>query len=410
MCNNTMLKRLLPIGGILLSLLLAPAAQAVPSFARQTGVSCASCHTAFPQLTAFGRQFKMQGYTLTSAQQLKGEGLNMNLAAPLSMMLQTTWSQLKNAPDASTDKSQFRLPSQLSIFYAGRITDKIGSFVQITAEDGGSFSQDNTDIRFADNGKVGDAPVTYGLTLNNSPTVQDPWNSTPVWGFPWFEAGYGYEYPDVLIGSLGGSVAGLTGYGFWNNHLYTELGAYEAANTGASTAADGNIIKGGAPYWRLAYTANGGIMSWEVGAFGMGATTPGDNKITDTGVDAELQWNLHGNQTLTLDSNYIHETQSGSQHLNTMKADLTWYSNQTWGVTVGYHGARSSDNPLIRGDSTWDPSGTDLGTDAYQLQLDYTPWLNTRFAIQYTDYTRLNGTKTDAANSNQLMLGAWLLF
>jgi len=410
MRNKDMLQRIILISTLWLSLIIAPSAQAVPSFARQTGVSCASCHTSFPQLTAFGRQFKMQGYTLTNAQRVKGEGLNIDLGAPLSMMLQTTWSQLKKSADATTDKSQTRLPAQLSIFYAGRITDKVGSFVQITAEDGGSFSQDNTDMRFADNGTLGSTPVTYGITLNNNPTVQDPWNSTPVWGFPWFEAGYGYEYPDTLIAAVGGSVAGLTGYGFWNNHLYTELGAYQAANTGASTALDGNIIKGGAPYGRLAYASHNGSLDWEIGALGMSATTPDNNKLTDAGIDTELQWALSGNQSLTLDANYIHETQDNSQHLNTMKADLTWYTNQKWGVTVGYHGARSSDNPLVRGESTWDPSGTNLDTDAYQVQLDYTPWLNTRFAAQYTSYSKLNGTTTDASNSNQFMLGAWLLF
>lgn len=411
MRNKNTLQRLMLISTIWLSLIIAPSAHAVPSFARQTGVSCASCHTSFPQLTAFGRQFKMQGYTLTNAQRVKGEGLNIDLGAPLSMMLQTTWSTLKKSADATTDKSQTRLPAQLSIFYAGRITDNIGSFVQITAEDGGSFSQDNTDIRFADNGKLGGSPVTYGITLNNNPTVQDPWNSTPVWGFPWFEAGYGYEYPDTLLTSVGGAVAGMTGYAFWNNHLYAELGAYQAANTGASTALDGNIIKDGAPYGRLAFTSHNGSLDWEIGALGMSATTPDDNKLTDSGVDAELQWMLSSNQSLTLDANYIHETQDyNSQHLNTMKADLTWYTNQTWGITLGYHGARSSDNPVIRGETTWDPSGGNLDTDAYQLQVDYTPWLNTRFAAQYTSYAKLNGTTTDASNSNQFMLGAWFLF
>ena len=39
-------------------------AQAVPSFARQTGMSCAACHTVAPQLTAFGRYFKLHGYVL----------------------------------------------------------------------------------------------------------------------------------------------------------------------------------------------------------------------------------------------------------------------------------------------------------------------------------------------------------
>ena len=39
-------------------------ASAIPSFARQTGQPCASCHSAFPQLTPFGRRFKLNGYTL----------------------------------------------------------------------------------------------------------------------------------------------------------------------------------------------------------------------------------------------------------------------------------------------------------------------------------------------------------
>src|SRR5271166_2281541 len=39
-------------------------AEAVPSDARQTGQPCAACHTAFPELTPFGRRFKIGGYTL----------------------------------------------------------------------------------------------------------------------------------------------------------------------------------------------------------------------------------------------------------------------------------------------------------------------------------------------------------
>src|SRR5215468_1052718 len=40
-------------------------ASAVPSFASQTGLPCAQCHVmAFgPQLTEYGRQFKLNGYT-----------------------------------------------------------------------------------------------------------------------------------------------------------------------------------------------------------------------------------------------------------------------------------------------------------------------------------------------------------
>ena len=47
------------------SLLSVPYARAVPSFARQTGLSCNVCHSNAPELTAFGRDFKLRGYVLT---------------------------------------------------------------------------------------------------------------------------------------------------------------------------------------------------------------------------------------------------------------------------------------------------------------------------------------------------------
>lgn len=43
----------------------APRANALPSFARQTGQKCAACHVggSWPQLTPWGRFFKLSGYT-----------------------------------------------------------------------------------------------------------------------------------------------------------------------------------------------------------------------------------------------------------------------------------------------------------------------------------------------------------
>ena len=38
-------------------------ANALPSFARQTGQPCGTCHTDFPALTPYGRRFKLLGYT-----------------------------------------------------------------------------------------------------------------------------------------------------------------------------------------------------------------------------------------------------------------------------------------------------------------------------------------------------------
>jgi hypothetical protein len=46
-----------------LALLLgAEQADAVPSFAPKAGLSCNVCHSDAPELTAFGRSFKLNGY------------------------------------------------------------------------------------------------------------------------------------------------------------------------------------------------------------------------------------------------------------------------------------------------------------------------------------------------------------
>ena len=49
--------------GAWLTIGLTRSAQALPSFARQTGQPCGTCHTSFPGLTPFGRRFKLLGYT-----------------------------------------------------------------------------------------------------------------------------------------------------------------------------------------------------------------------------------------------------------------------------------------------------------------------------------------------------------
>jgi hypothetical protein len=51
-----------------LGLALHPVARAVPSFARQLGVSWQTCHTAFPELTPYGRWFELYACTAADPQ------------------------------------------------------------------------------------------------------------------------------------------------------------------------------------------------------------------------------------------------------------------------------------------------------------------------------------------------------
>ncbi|HYL55094.1 MAG TPA: hypothetical protein VEU73_05915, partial [Gemmatimonadales bacterium] len=164
--------------------------EVIPSFSRQTGLACTVCHTTFPQLTPFGRRFKLNGYTLTGLQVVEAgdtakRSLKIDLIPPVSAMVMASGTRIKTA-QPGTQNNNIELPDQLSLFLGEEITPRLGTFLQFTySAPDGSFGIDNFDVRYANHGKLAAKEVIYGLSLNNNPTVQDVWNSTPAWGFPW---------------------------------------------------------------------------------------------------------------------------------------------------------------------------------------------------------------------------------
>ena len=120
--------------------------------------------------------------------------------------------------------------------------------------------------------------VIYGVSINNNPTVQDLWNSTAAWGQPssprpsWPVPAA--SHPDRRRHGPAGR-RHSPGYAFLDQSLYAEAGVYRSALQGASVAQNGNlsnnVISGVAPYWRVAYEADWGQNSWEVGGSGLEA-------------------------------------------------------------------------------------------------------------------------------------------
>jgi len=114
-----MIARVLAI--VMLVIGIAPRAHAVPTFARQTGQPCTTCHICSfgPQLTPFGRDFKIGGYT-----QAGGEGLASKI--PLSAMLLPSFTNTGSGPPGGAaphfgDNNNVAM-DQVSLFLAGRIT------------------------------------------------------------------------------------------------------------------------------------------------------------------------------------------------------------------------------------------------------------------------------------------------
>ncbi|MBV9724496.1 MAG: cytochrome C, partial [Gammaproteobacteria bacterium] len=322
----------------------APRASAVPSFARQTGMACEACHTVYPELTHFGRVFKANGYILSNVKQVrdvtgkKEELLSLAQTVPLSIMAQVSYTQMKTGvPDLSSagapgvaQNGTAGFPQQLSLFYAGKIAPNFGAFIQLTySNSSGTIGIDNTDLRFADTMVIGDAtPFTYGLSLNNNPTVQDLWNTTPGWGYPYSgtNAAVSPLANPQINGTYSGSVAGLTAYLYWNESLYLEAGGYRSAKQGTTNSLTGgagpldgtasNVLSGLAPYWRVAYEHNWGRNSLEAGLYGAqfrlypgaGAPLSGpQNKFNDVAEDLQYQF-VSDEHQLTIAGTHIHES------------------------------------------------------------------------------------------------------
>ena len=209
-----------------------PEARAVPSYSRQTGLPCATCHFAPPELTPFGRKFRLEGYTFTSKPQVTDDKKDHNSplhlleAFPISVLFDTSFTNTKSS-QPTTQNGNFEFPQDASLFLAGSWGSNVGSFLQVTYHtQDDHFTWDNTDIRYArPNGKLFDKNLTWGVDFNNNPTVEDLWNSTPAWGFPWVanDVAPTPSAGAVINGSLAQDVAGFGGYAMWNEHLYLSL-------------------------------------------------------------------------------------------------------------------------------------------------------------------------------------------
>jgi hypothetical protein len=437
----------------LLILALPQVASAVPSFARQTGMPCSQCHTLSfgPALTAYGRQFKLNGYTF-------GEGEH---PMPLALMVQGGFSRSDtpqpDAPAPHFSNNNNLSVDQVSLFVATRITDHIGIFAQSTySGEARHFNWDNTDIRYARPLTLFGTDAVVGISVNNNPTVQDLWNSTPAWAYPYISSPLvpGPSAKPIIAGGLAQVVLGATGYAMIHDHVYLEAGGYRSLsdrwlnNVGLYPANNAHI-NGAAPYWRAAYQFNTGEHGehyFSVGTFGLDVklqpdpTVPDTDRYTDTALDATYQYTPGGPGSLLVNASLIHEKQqlnatfnaggssNADNHLDTLELDASYSYRQTWSAGVGLFDTRGNSDATLYGPGAL--SGSNNGspdTRGFTLQFECVPlgkmdswgrpWVNLRIGVQYTGYLRFNGGTTNydgagrnASQNNSLFLFSWMAF
>lgn len=110
--------RLVALFGGVLILVAAKPASAVPIFAERYDLSCSTCHTAVPDLNAFGNAFRRNGFVLPKAPRHK--------SFPLALRFQETY--MKDLPQSATRRfnalavliSTFNFGPNQSFSYFGR--------------------------------------------------------------------------------------------------------------------------------------------------------------------------------------------------------------------------------------------------------------------------------------------------
>lgn len=413
-------------GGLMaLGTLVSPSANAVPSYARQTGMTCAACHVGAygPQLTPAGIRFKLGGYTDTDGQEGK---------IPLSAMVVVSHSHTNkdvDPPGEHLKANNNTLMDEASVFLAGKLADKLGAFVQVTHSGvDHNTSIDQVDLRMATTTELAGRPAIVGVSLNNNPGVQDPFNTLPVWSAPYVssEAGFGMgEASPVLDGAFEQRSLGLSAYTFWDKSIYAELGTYKTLSPSLQSkmglGQDDPQRLGGNAYWRLAYMKDEKDQSFSAGLVGFSGRVAPDrsvdqprNKFNDLGVDATYQFLGTREHIFTVSGSHVRErltdgTTGDRSKLKTTRLGASYFYDQTYGATVGLFSSSGSD-----------PASTTRGA---MVQADWTPWgkdgvtapepfsfTNLRLGAQYWHYNKFEGEHAGASDKDTLYVFGWLSF
>ncbi len=440
-------------------IMAAPETRAVPSFMRQTGQDCYACHTVFPELTPIGRAFKLTGYVLNK----KGDKCPSYPPLTAMAMFSNThldkglpglvppdiWSRHSLTSDNSNDV--IGSPQQFTLLYAGQIYDKIGAFIQgsyfnTTTSHGFPMIVDTSDIRYANSTELCDKDLIFGVTVNNDPSVEDVWNTTPAFSFPYAISSIApVPAATPLIDTLSSQVGGAGLYFYWNNTIYVLASLYRTADNGITFPFGAGLrpfavqVHGALPYWRIAFTHQYGSHSFEIGTFGLVGDTfvgadrsqPLTDHFTDVAIDAQYQY-LRDKHAFSVQTTWIHEDENRSGSFAASAATNTSDSLDSYKITGNYY-YRSQNCGTIGGSAGFfsitgdtDPllySGSANGSPDSRgviLELDYLPpWKcpYTKLSLQYVIYNKFNGAGTNydgsgrnASDNNTLFFLIWTAF
>ena len=442
--------------GLLLFCIGLNAAQALPLFARQTGQNCVSCHAGgqYPELTPYGRYFKLTGYTLGTRQEI-----------PLSVQFvggAATSTNGNNGTGQVHQSGQLE-PNYIFLDFGGKIFDNFGAFSQWdynfdnqisgkgSIPNQNSVSADVQDWRYADH-YVGESAnsisdVIWGASLNNYAGVTDVWSSSPMWMYPYIVSNRNYGTAGVPYNTRLSSFSihnpGYGAYVYLNENFYAEADLYQSSGAGALSwmnypASNSNpnyaptYLQGLNPYFRFAYQSdehNG--HNWMIGVLGSSinqyascdtvsqsaasgqfkgvspncsgpvnapALSSGTVQYRDKAIDGQYQY-LIDPHTVTAQARFTAETiydpngimySNPNNTMNSFLAKVSYVYQATYGAAIGYQNVNGTADAKY-GANTVTGQSLNPNSIAWIPSIWYQPLQNMRIGYQYTAFTKFNG-------------------
>jgi hypothetical protein len=363
-----------------------------------------------------------------------------------------TWAAQPNDAQGNNIVPGNGIPQAYAI--TGEIATKVTNFLGVFGEyqigntfPGWKGTSGPMDIRAVHFFHLGNTEILAGIDVNNNPTLQDVWNSTPDWGFPFYSSPEELSGPaSPMITSLGAQATGVGAYALVNRQFYFESSFYRVAtgpfrfmSAGTSFQAGGvNYLDGYNPYWRAYWDRERGPHSLMIGTFNMRARVFPDSSnpagpvdtFQDYGFDSQYQ-HLGVRNKVTVRGSYIYERRdwSGSFPLGTtglpkgnlksMTASASYAYDNAWTFHAGYFLSGGNDDSTLYGIS--DPSGNEVTaspkTAGYNLQIDRQLTQNVQLMAQYRGFLRFDGLRHDidglgrnAADNNTLWMSLFFAF
>jgi hypothetical protein len=299
----------------------------------------------------------------------------------------------------------------------------------------GHSGADNIDLRYADRFVDDKRDLIFGVSLNNNPSVSDPWNTAAAWmqyvpvPSPTSSRFIDGNAPYPGFAS-GGNVAGITAYAFWDQTWYGEIGGYRTAKglmsfmSAGLSDADTTKLRGLNPYWRLAWNHAWAAHSLMLGTSGMAArlyddpldtsSTASTTKFRDVGVDAQYQYLLDPH-AVTAQVAYTRNRVVDGDRTSVLRTKVTYVYQAKYGGSLGLFDLSGTTNPdnidatRVSGNTTGDPA-----TRGWTVEAFWTPVQYLRLGAQYTGYSVFNGTSTNydgagrnARDNNSLFIYLW---